>query len=167
MSRYFTHYWKKDTCDYHYDVLKFEGRPLDHTPGDSLIKRGAAVGDLIYVVTMRDGRLFLVGKMQVGKIINSDEEAEACIGYEPWPAFRHLIAKSCTPMHFNRSVPLSITRCLRFRTSSGVTLLKFRPEDRDKLDPQTLRTPRELTPGSATELDGLLESMSEMKFSYK
>ena len=161
MARYFTHYWKKDTCDYYYDVLKFEGRPLAHTPGDTLLKRGVAVGDFIYVVTMRQAELFLVGKMLVGQILNSDEAAEACLGYPPWSAFKHLIAQFCTPMHFYRPVPLPITRRLRFITSSGLTLLKFRHPD--KLDPQTLRTPRELMPDSALELDQLLERMSEMK----
>lgn len=78
----------KDTCDYHYDVLKFEGRLLAHTPGDTLLKRGVEVGDFIYVVTMRQAELFLVGKMLVGQILNSDEEAEACLGFQMHLAYR-------------------------------------------------------------------------------
>ena len=107
-----------------------------------------------------EGELFLIGKMQVGEIVFSDEEAKARIGIEPWSAPQHLIAKLCTPMRFDRPVPLNITRSLRFISSKGLKSPKF--VSSTKLDRQTLRGVRELNPPSAVELDKLLEQMKEV-----
>jgi len=151
---YFTHYWSRDSCDYYISIGQ-EGLLLDHTAGSLFMKRGVSKNDFIYVVTIREGELFLIGKMQVGEIVFSDEEAKRCIGYEPWSAPEHLIAKSCTPMRLDRAVPLNVTRSLRFIGPEGLKPLKF--ESSTKLNRQTLRGVRKLKPPSAVELDKLLE----------
>jgi hypothetical protein len=159
MARYFTHYWTRDNCD-HYMTVGEEGLPLDHTAGSQFTRRGVEVGDFVYVVTRRQGKLFLIGKLQIGELVFSDKEAENRIGYEPWSAPEHLIAQSCTPMRLYRQVPLDVARSLRFISSKGVRPLKF--TSKTDLDPQTLRTVRQLTHSSAALLDELLEPMSDV-----
>jgi hypothetical protein len=58
-------------------------------------------------------------------------------------------------MDFRRQVPLDMARQLRFNSSDHPTLC-FRTKNPNKLDPQTLRAIRELTPESAALLDELL-----------
>lgn len=118
---HFTHYWSRRSCDYYMSIGQ-EGLPLDHTAGSRFMERTVSINDFVYVVTTREGELFLIGKMQVGEIVFSDEEAKARIGYEPWSAPQHLIAKSCTPMRFDRPVPLEATRSLRFIGPVGSNL---------------------------------------------
>jgi hypothetical protein len=159
MVRYFTHYWKRENCDYN---VKWEGSTLEYVEGSQFTGRGVAKGNFIYAMTLREGKLFLISKMQVGKIVFSKEKVKDILrlDYEPMSAKEYLIAKLGTPMRFNREVPLDIVKRLRF-ISSKRQLLKFKPGTK-RLDQQTLRTLRELTPASAAELDKLLESMSEV-----
>jgi hypothetical protein len=159
MARHFTHYWTRDTCDYCL-TMGDEGLPIDYTSGSRFVERGLKVGDFVYVVTVREGELFLVAKMQVGEILFSDKEVEARIGYKPWPAPEYLMPQSCTPIRLNRRVPLDVTKRLKSKSAKGIKGLKFTSQT--KLDRQTLRTVRELTHSSAAELDKLLEGMSEV-----
>lgn len=63
--KYFTHYWQNDTWEYNRDVNS-AGTLLTHISGNSFKNRGVQVGDAVYVVTVKQGKLFLCGKMIVG-----------------------------------------------------------------------------------------------------
>ena len=58
-------------------------------------------------------------------------------------------------MDSQRVVPVEVVEQLQFITGTGQTRVRF--ESTDRLDRQTVRRVRELTPESAHPLDGLLE----------
>src|SRR5213078_2324028 len=91
MAQSFTHYWAGETLGYNE-----EGKLLDHTAGSDFTKRGVKIGDNIYVVNILRGELYLIGRFTVGEFLFSDTEAQARLGYEPWSAKEHVIAKRGT-----------------------------------------------------------------------
>ena len=152
----YTHYWTNNTCD-EAIALGLSGERLDHVGDSRFSQRGVQKGDNIYVVTVRKGRLFLIGRLTVEKIVHSDAEARRLLNYEPWPAPDHLIAgeEACTPQRFDNEVPMDLVRQLGFESPDGPTALKFKSEN--NLDQQTLRGVRRLTPSSAAVLESLLK----------
>lgn len=152
MSRAFTHYWAGTTVE-----TETEGKLLNHTAGEGLRRSGVRAGDTIYVVNIRQGELYLLGRMEVGKYADSIQEVIDLIGGEPWPASDHLLALPRTATRFSRRrrVADAIVELLKFHTSKGDRGLAFLPDG--KLDRQTLRGIRRLTRPSADLLDGVLD----------
>lgn len=163
MPRFFTHYWLNRTWEQN-RIYDSKGNLLNHIAGNLFQERGVRIGDVVYVVTVADGLLYVCGKLIVGEICDVDEAA-AILDCEPedlWEASEHVIAAAATPMNFDLKVPLEITRQLRFISGGHSKLLKFKSPN--YLDGQTLRGVRELDPSSATELDSLLPSFEEISF---
>jgi hypothetical protein len=152
----YTHYWTNKTCEESV-ASGWHRRPLDHAAGSQFLRNGVRVGDNIYVVTVRDGRLFLVARFTVGRITKSDAEARRYLDYEPWSAPDHLHAEAGTGTicNFEREVPLDRVRQLRFETKAGVREPVFK--DHSRLDTQTMRGVRKLTANSARILEELLQ----------
>jgi len=157
MARYFTHYWKRENCN-----RADEGFQLDFVEGSQFTKRGVDKGDFIYAVTQREGKLFLIAKMQVDEITPSKKRVIDVLrlDYDPLQAKEYKIARWGTPIRFDREVPFEVTKRLRFISSKSQSL-KFIPGTK-QLDQQTLRTLRELTSTSAAELDKLLKNVNEI-----
>ncbi|MBK9118153.1 MAG: hypothetical protein IPM18_00880 [Phycisphaerales bacterium] len=154
MPDYFTHYWNTATCEF-----QQAGRPLHHTAGNDFAHKHVAPGDYVYVVNILRGRLRIIGRMQVARIVNYDEACEL-LDYDPWDADEHCLAVpgSATTVRLDRFVPIELVRRLRFaRTDNSMVPLAFRDRDADLLDQQTLRAVRRLTPQSAALLDGILD----------
>jgi hypothetical protein len=151
----FTHYWKNDTFE-QMRANGQEGKPLDHTAGNSFANARVKKGDAVYVITVITGELFLVGRMTVSQIVHSDAEAASLLGYDVWSADDHLIStdSECTPMKFRRRVPTELVQELRFETKEGSKPLTFKSSG--GLDQQTLRGVRKLTRSSAGVLDSIL-----------
>lgn len=160
MPHFFTHYWLNRTWERNRKRAS-DGELLDHTAGNLFQERGIRAGDIVYVVSVIKGSLYVCGKLMVEKICGTDEAA-AILGYEPWPAEEHIIAAAATPMNFNLRVPLKLTRQLIFISGKDNKPLKFKAPN--YLDEQTLRGVRELAPESALELDGLLPPLEEISF---
>lgn len=154
MARFFTQYWSNPTYKLHAES-DWESHLFYHTAGERFTRRGVKEGDSIYGVTILKGRLYLLGKMKIGEIIYSDDEAAQKLDYDPYPASEHLFAELCTPMTFDNEVPIEVTKGLKFRTAQGYNGLKFVSEDH--LDTQTLRSIRQLHSMSAEKLDAYLE----------
>ena len=153
--RYCTHYVKNEQFDYE-KGLGEGGKPINHTAGNQFHRRRVRPGDYVYDVTLKDGQLFLIGRMQVEKIV-SYREAEKLLRYEPYPAKEHLLARrgTGTPQHFDLEIPRALARRLRFRTpEGGIRPMQFDAKGRP--DRQTLRVVRELTPVAARHLERLL-----------
>jgi hypothetical protein len=151
VPRYFTHYWKNETCrDHELD----SGELLDYIAGNLFSQRGVKEGDVVYAVTVERGRLFLIGRLTVGQICGPAEAARILETEELWPAKEHIIAASATPMRFDIEVPSEVTERLLFIASPHSKPLRF--AEPAHLDKQTLRSVRELDPGSARELDEFL-----------
>jgi hypothetical protein len=151
MARFFTYSWQ-----YAQAQKASEGRPLRHAAGSRFSKRGIEPGDFVYIVSVHQGSLYLLGKLQVGQIV-SQNEARRILGTEPYDAPEHLIASAGTWPQLIE-VPLALTKELRFISGPRKEGIAFRTEDR--LDPQTMRMIRELDPESASRLDNLLGEMA-------
>ena len=160
MSNYFTHYWKNETCD---DMEKrnYQGKPLTHTANDEFCAFGnhcVKEEDYVYVVTVKDGELILVAKIEVEDVTNQIQAAKELktTPDELWEAKDHIIGKSCIPIDFHRGVPTDITEELEFESPSGPKRLKFVAPG--KLDQQTLRGVRQLTSDSVEILEEWLDT---------
>lgn len=150
MVRFFTQGWQ-----YAEARKELEGEPLCHAAGSRFSSRGIESGDFVYVVAVHRGKLYVLGKMQVGKIVTKDE-ARHIVGVEPYDAPEHVIASACTRTQLTE-VPMTVAKELRFVSGSRKEGLAFREED--VLDPQTVRVVRELDAESACRLDELLGEM--------
>ena len=151
-TKHFTHYWKNSTWT---DGSESEGEPLDHTASNLFGKRGVTKGDLVYVLTVKRGLLYLCARLEVDRV-TSQEDAEQQFGEEVWPAKDHIIAspKSGTLQRYGQHLPPATARELRFVTSGGTVGPVLTPGG--LLHRQTMRGVRELTPTSAALLDRYL-----------
>lgn len=158
MSRYFTHYWKNSTWLLQQEIAA-GGDILDHTAGNLFKKRGVGIGDVIYVVTVLSGDLYLCGKMVAADICGVHKAAKylGCAPEGLWKASEHVVASKATLMRFDLAVPLTLTTELRFAGRKHSKQLTFVAPGH--LDQQTLRGVRELEPSSALELDDFLPLM--------
>lgn len=149
MPSAFTHYWSEST---HFE----EGGLFDHTAGNRFRRAGVTTGDKVFGISVRRGIPVLVGRMIVSRPPVSFKEACELLPYDPWEAEEHLIANEGTASKQSsaREIPLEMLRQLRFETAMGVTALKF--VSSTKLDQQTFRGVRCLTPKSAELLESLI-----------
>jgi hypothetical protein len=147
--RYWTSYWREKNW-----LVNEEYAPL-RASGGSFKKRGVSEGDTLYVISLSAGQLLLGGRMTVGRIVTREEAMRILKRKNLYDADDWVIAKnsSGTPLHHRRQLAPEVTRQLRFL--SGRPELLF-ANARD-LDRQTLRIPRELTNGSASLLDDIIE----------
>jgi hypothetical protein len=152
MARSFTYSWRYG------EVCKHaEGELLGHAAGSQFSSRGIEPGDFVYIVAVHDGKLYVLGKMQVSGIVSKDE-ARRLFGAEPYDAPEHLIAGSCTPAQVVE-VRLAVAKELRFlRKPHKKEGLAFR--DDENLAPQTLRGIRQLDAESANHLDRYVGAMT-------
>lgn len=155
MSRKFTHYWSNRTW-IQQEKHSSESSLLNHIAGNLFGERDIGVGDEIYVVTVIKGKLYLCGKLIIGKICDVDEAARDldCKVDDLWEASEHIIASAATSTNFHFEVPLEVTQRLRFKSGKDLKPLLF--SSPNYLDQQTLRGIRELNSESASELDKLL-----------
>jgi hypothetical protein len=149
-GRYFTQYWTKKTWE---SVRKDDpAHALAYVAGSQFRERGVQPGDCIYVVTNLNGQMMLAGRMRVARITNL-KEARRKLGCEPWDAPDQVFGSEGTITDFDRVVPNDIVRSLRFGPEGAALVFADA-----RLDRQTLRAVRELTPNSARLLDELLEA---------
>ena len=148
--QYFTYYWK-------YQEVK--GTPRDQllrmAYGSQFQRRGVQPGDVVYIVSVRRGRVHLLGKMCVGHVLDSTDEYRRLTGEDPIPAAEYLLAATCTPANL---VQLSVetAQALRFLQKRKLVPLKFHEEQVDK---QSLRGVRRLSAESAATLDDHLPEL--------
>lgn len=144
--RLWTHYWKNDTWDQETD------EPLDHAASNVFRSRGVASGDRVYVVTVRDGHLYLGGVIAVDAVVGQ-AEAERRLGNSSiWAADDHVIARDPGPFVRDRQMADEVARALRFLPNGEPMVFK-----EGAIDTQTMRGVRELAPESAALLDRELD----------
>ena len=85
MARYYTHYWKSATA---WDQV---GSLLNHTASDAHTMGRVKAGDVVWIVTVIDGRLWTAGRLVVEKS-TSQREAERRFGARLWNAKYHVTA---------------------------------------------------------------------------
>lgn len=153
--RFFTTYWQAAS------VEQRNSQFFDGTGGNEYRKKGVCPNDLLYLFTIKDGTAFFVARMKVGSVVNRPQ-AVAQFGRHLWRASDWCIAAAgtATKLIYDRPVPTEIAKRLRFKTEQGESKLAFSKRDPGKLNGQTLRSVRELTPQSAHLLDTLLGTSS-------
>lgn len=158
-TRYFTHYCSKET---YRNEAWLAGEPFNHTAGNLFRKRDVKSCDFVYSWSFSEGRLLLGARMQVDRLV-SQKEANALYKEGAWEAADHVVAKARTGtrIRYDRPVPASVIRKLKFISSNGIRPPKFNRAG--KVDPQTFRGVRELTRESAALLDGLLEEKTHSR----
>ena len=155
---YFTYLWKNDQWDW--ERSRRDSRPFEHCAGSQFLSRGVRPGDRVYVVTNIGGRMYLGARMVVLKVCSAEEAAEH-LGVTPhqlYPGREHCLGQEGTPLDFDRIVSRDNTAQLQFLTSSTEETKPLAFDSEGKLDRQTLRGVRRLTPGSAALLDRLLDA---------
>jgi hypothetical protein len=132
-----------------------EGQPLEDIFGSQFRKRKVQSGDIIYIVTMIDGELYLCSRMTVGNIYSRSQAHK--MGYEIGNATELILEEpgTSTTMHFDRKVSVEIWKSLRLVSRNKPKLTPSK-NDPNRLDQQTFRTLREFTEESAHILDELL-----------
>lgn len=156
MYRYFTHYWKNDTWRLNEQRTKAGAadKLLNHVADTSFEQKGIEARDFVYPVTIFEGAMHLMCKLEVCTVCDFEEAAAYLGTMDIWNgASDHVIAVQPVPKHFNLAVPVETARRLGF-VSEGSPGLVFK--SRTQLDQQTLRGVRELAPTSAMKLDRLL-----------
>jgi hypothetical protein len=54
-------------------ALGLEGEPLDISAGSVFTKRRLKKGDVVYVLSVDQGRVYLIGRMKVDRILQREE----------------------------------------------------------------------------------------------
>lgn len=173
MPNYFTQYWTNSQWDFAAAPewpfptgATRRSKPrmpeIGHTAGNMFSKVGVRVGDVIFIVTVKKGKLLLGGKIVVGKICGQ-KEAEKVLKMDDdsWPhlyqAKDHIIAAGKPDRFRPKSrVPDKIVERLFFEGADGPMPLNF--DEPGCLNQQTLRGVRRLTGASAKVLLDLLKS---------
>lgn len=159
LPNYFTHYWTQETFERERARAESAPASMKHTAGNGFRKAGLRRRDFLYIVSVLDGELYLIGRMQV-RGIYSRSKAAALLGTKTnnlWDAKEHVveIPETGTRDRYDLKVPISIVQKLQFLSASGPRGLAFR--DERHLNQQTLRVKRRLLPESANALDRLLD----------
>jgi hypothetical protein len=142
-------YWK--------DAINPEGEPLRSSGSGVFSKRGVSPDDALFVVSILDGTLLLGGRMIVGEIVSRAELVRRRNHDGFYPADEWIVAKadSGSRLDLHRALDPEVTRRLLFTSRKSQPKALFFASD-TKLDGQTTRGIRELTPESARLLDRII-----------
>ncbi len=141
--RHFLKYWKSREAD------MVVGKPIDHA-GSAQFTR-VKPDDLVWIVTLRDGRLKLLGRIVVSEVISQSQAQKRFADVYGAPI--HIVAKSGTAKILEEHDIQDIASDLRF--DSGHDRLIFK--SLGKADGKQLQSLRELRPESANLLANVLE----------
>jgi len=157
--RFFTQYCPNEQWFEEQEELESNpnARLFDYTASSLFLKRGVAVEDYLYLVTVISGRLYLAGKMEIGEIVSLAEASRRFAGERLFQVSDHLFARRVTPLDYMRDVSLPMAARLLFFKGKRLATLKFSKPG--WLDSQTLRGIREMPRETAEKLDELLPSL--------
>ncbi len=144
-------YWSGPTA------VTAEGKPVDHVASDRFHEAGVEVGDRMYVLTYRSGRLHVITSMVVGHVL-PQERAEALLGrHGLWSARWHVVAQPGTVRRATMEVTLTDRQIagLVFIGRDGRRASPARNR-RGSIDPQTFRTLRRVDATTAAVFEQAL-----------
>jgi serine/threonine protein kinase len=131
-------YWRPDTVDKHSGCL-------DYAASGQFAKRGVQPGDVVWIVTAREGILFLVGRLSVGSVVDGERAEERLGRGDLWDAEAYALAE---PGSAESLVNISLTECveqLEFASTSSPRLtLKH-----GLVNAQQLQAMRQVVPAAA------------------
>jgi hypothetical protein len=142
-------YWKPEQVDWENPAI----HKLDHAASQQFHK--VCPGDLVYLLTSKEGVMYLLGRILVGRVTDQ-QEAARLLGREPgelWEADYHIVAQPDSAMPLN---PVECEKALRevFVISDGD------PERiKEPITGQRFQSMREITADSADLLDDLISTI--------
>lgn len=137
--------------------IEFERRQLHgndtlgHTANNQFRGVGVAPGDRVYIVGTNQGRLLLLARLSVERVVDQDE-AERHFGHAVYEASDHLLGTG-TPLRLDREVPEEVTRELEREYGKRIKIAA----EEYRIDPGSLRRTGRITEASAALLDALLD----------
>lgn len=146
MGHHFLQYWKLDIAE----VTLDRGGLLNHSASEQLWR--IEVGDTLFIVTIKNGALYLLGLFEVGWITDQMTAQKLLGTTDLWEANYHAIAQTGMASSIGYCpVPVSVAISLRFEsdTSPSLTIRN------GKVDGKQLQAVRELTTHSARSLSSL------------
>jgi hypothetical protein len=143
MRRHFTSYWRWDTVQQNWDD-RWDG---GHIAGQQLGKLES--GDVVWIVSVVQGRLYLVGRVEVGQVVNQSEAERILRNPLLWRASYHVIAAKGTKQPMKKIDATLLAHQLRFESSTAERLT-VTPRG---VDVQQVRSMRRLTPTSVILLE--------------
>lgn len=135
-------YWKPQTVDYEVG----RGEPLNHSASEQF--KRVDVGDHVWLVTVRNGELSVVGRIIVGHVTDKAGAAKLLGTDDLWASNHHIVAETGTAQPTRDIVIPGLAKSLRFVSKRDRLAV-----DNDQVSAQQLQTMRILTPGSAAELE--------------
>jgi hypothetical protein len=155
MSQAFLYLWTRKEFETH---RADNGSRLWSASGNMFRQRGLARGDRVYVVSCFDEKLFLLGRIDVSKIL-SPAAARDYSGDDDFPwdwASDHIFCEqeAVRPMLFDLVVPDDVIRAMQFESGRPPV---YREERGHVIpDPQTFRGFRKLSWQTAIDFDRLI-----------
>jgi len=159
MARFWTCHWQ---FRYWRPNINPENQPVDSSGSNTFSKKGVSVGDIVYVVSLSEGHLYLGGRMLVKRIISRPEAVRLWNNDNLYEAREWVVdpEQRGTLLHLHRRLSPALTRRLRFESKAGVRPLCFVSDS--ELDNQATRGVRELTAESAALLDQIIETTDRL-----
>lgn len=143
MSRQLLSYWKPDTADANLQ----RGGPLDHAASNQYGSVG--IGDTVWIVTVRGGELYLLGRILVGQVTDTAGAARVLQTSDLWDANHHILSERGTSLTIQQIPIAHIAADLRFESRNGNDRLAI---SKGMVNPQQLQRTRVLTAATATLL---------------
>src|SRR5690606_25307555 len=114
----FTSYWTNDTCVAQEDRAR---GPMISTGSNFFRRMGVRGGDLVYVFTIGDGVVHLIGRMQVDRVVSRGSAVRELGTRNLWDVADWCLStpEKATVERFDIAVPLGVTRRLRFVVQAG------------------------------------------------
>lgn len=152
MARNFLAYWKPSTLEAQLDL----GGLLRHAASNQY--RRVHVGDTVWIVSVIEGRLRLIGRIIVGRVVDQDGAAEALGVANLWKAEHHILASPGTAQEIASRDIRQLAPVLRFHSASGRDKLVVLEDG--SVNAQQIQTMRVLTPESVERLRSISEDLS-------
>ena len=152
MGRSFTYQWKKEEFKEFRDIARNEGldyHPFEVCDSSRFQTSGIRISDSIYLVSCFDKKLYLLGKFDIYTMRYGDTKSGL-------PDQVFVDPDNPGLMRFDIVVPSEIIRAIKFIDGRRPKLVSDFPEAVP--DPQTFRSPRQITQASASAFDNLLAS---------
>jgi hypothetical protein len=154
MASYWTCHWQfrlwRDDINTEFDLI-------DGSGSNVFRKRGVAPGDMVYVISLSEGLLYLGGRMPVKRIVSRAQAVRILGSNTLYEADEWVVDedRTGTPLHLHRRLAPAVTKQLQWILADGSERgLCF--VDRTHLDGQATRGIRRLTPESAELLDQII-----------
>lgn len=143
MPQHFLNYWRWDTVQAEFA----SDEEVDHAASEQFSK--IEIGDILWIVTVHSGQLFLVGRLQVGWRGGLEEAKQRLNTENIWQSNWHVIAQQGTKEPYKLINLSSFAPQLRFQSNASDRLtIKS-----GSIDSMQLRTIRLLTEESSRLLD--------------